>query len=357
MRGTPEIYLIDPRSEESVARPGGFTLVELLVAMTITIIMVALMLVIVQSTATTWGRNTQRSKSFASSRAAFESMTRTISQATLNTYQDYYNTTSSNRLFRASGSLTFVPAAYGRRSELHFMTGTNLVTDQVGGAVFFTIPFDYDTNSALPATGGQLNGMGYFVRYTNNPSLPGFITSASSNPPCYRLFQFIQPTTALKVMTNTTSTGTNWFTTDVNATPPTNCFPLAQNIVGFAILPKLSDRESTNPGILASDFSYNTRMDWPSTSTNQPTNMHQLPPVVRVVMVALDDTSALRIQSATPPNTPPTNALGYDPATIFTNAVGLETSLSNIATSLTAKKLNYRIFRADIPIRAAKWSP
>jgi uncharacterized protein (TIGR02599 family) len=320
--------------------------------MTITIIMVALMLVIVQSTATTWRRNTERSKSFASSRAAFESMTRTISQATLNTYQDYYDATSPNRLNRASGSLTFVPAAYGRRSELHFITGTNLVTGQVGGAVFFTIPFDYDPNSTNPATGGQLNGMGYFVRYTTNPSLPGFITSASSNPPCYRLFQFIQPTSALKVM-NTNFSGANWFTTDVNATPPTNCFPLAQNIVGFAILPKLSDRESTNPGILASDFGYNTRMDWPSTSTNQPTNMHQLPPVVRVVMVALDDTSALRIQSATPP----TSALGYDPATIFTNAVGLESSLSNIATSLTAKKLNYRIFRADIPIRAAKWSP
>jgi len=349
MRGNPEIDLSDTRSEESVARPGGFTIVELLVAMTITIIMVALMLVIVQSAATTWRRNAERSKSFASSRAAFESMTRTISQATLNTYQDYFDA-NNPRSNRASGSLTFVPAAYGRRSELHFITGTNLVTGQVGGAVFFTIPFDYDTNASPPATGGQLNGMGYFVRYTNNPSLPGFITS---NPPCYRLFQFIQPTTALKVMTNTTSTGTNWFTTDVNATPPTNCFPLAQNIVGFAILPKLSDRENTNPASLTSDFSYNTRIPWPSTSTNQPTSMHQLPPVVRVVMVALDDTSALRIQSATPP----TSALGYDPATIFNNAVGLETSLSNIATSLTAKKLNYRIFRADIPIRAAKWSP
>ena len=349
MRDTPEIKLSDLQGGGSVARRGGFTLVELLVAMTITIIMVALMLIIVQSTVSTWRRNTERSKSFASSRAAFESMTRTISQATLNTYQDYYDATSPNRSNRASGSLNFVPAAYGRRSELHFITVTNLVTGQVGGAVFFTIPFDYDTNASPPATGGQLNGMGFFVRYTNNPSLPGFITS---NPPCYRLFQFIQPTTALKVM-NTNFSGNSWFTSDVNATPPTNCFPLAQNIVGFAILPKLSDRESTNPGILAPNFGYDSEITWPSTSATQPTNMHQLPPVVRVVMVALDDTSALRIQSATPPTT----ALGYDPATIFNNAVGLETSLSNIATSLTAKKLNYRIFRADIPIRAAKWSP
>jgi uncharacterized protein (TIGR02599 family) len=88
-------------------------------------------------------------------------------------------------------------------------------------------------------------------------------------------------------------------------------------------------------------------MAW--TGVTQPTNMHQLPPVVRVVIVTLDETSAARIQNGA-------TDLGFDPATIFDTAANLETSLDTITSKLSEKNLKYRIFRADIPIRAAKWS-
>jgi uncharacterized protein (TIGR02599 family) len=267
-------------------------------------------------------------------------MSRTIGASTLNTYVDYYDT---NRKTRLSSDLNFRPDVYGRRSDLHFVTGNTLLPGQQGGGVFFTAPFDFDTNSITPATGGQLNGIGYFVRFSAD-TLPAFITN---NPPRYRLFQFLQPTTSLKVMNTNFSTNT-WFTSDVNAS--NNCYPLAANIVAFAVLPKLSEREEkTNLDTLTTDFSYDSRMAWSSGS--QPTNMHQLPPVVRVVMVALDESSAKRIQNgATAPD------LGYDPATIFDTAATLETSLDTIATKLSEKNLKYRVFRADISIRGAKWS-
>ena len=322
----------------------GFTILELLVAMAILSIMVVLMLGVLQSTSDAWRRNTERSKAFASSRAAFESMTRSISAATLNTYQDYYD---SARQTRPSGSLTFVPAVYGRRSDLHFTTGTNLVTGQRGGAIFMTVPFDYESNNTNDYSSGQLNGIGYFVRFTTNSLRPAGVTN---NPHRYRLMQFLQPTEQLMVM-NTTNTA--WFTNNVNAN--TNIFPIADNVVAFAVLPQLSDRENPTGTALSSDFSYDTRMTWSNIAANQPTNMHQLPPVVQVIMVVLDESSAKRIESG---STEPTAELGFNPSSVFTgtSSSNLETSLKTISDALSAKRLNYRIFRSEIPIRSAKWS-
>ena len=321
----------------------GFTILELLVAMAILSIMVVLMLGVLQSTSDAWRRNTERSKAFASSRAAFESMTRSISAATLNTYQDYYDANRSNR---PSGSLTFVPAVYGRRSDLHFTTGTNLVTAQKGGAIFMTVPFDYESNNTNDYSSGQLNGIGYFVRFTTNSLAPNGVSNAHR----YRLMQFLQPTEQLMVM-NTNYYTNVWFTTNVDANPPTNIFPIADNVVAFAVLPQLSDRESANAGILASDFSYDTRMTWSSGA--QPTNMHQLPPVVQVIMVVLDESSAKRIESG---STEPTAELGFNPASVFTAPANLETDLKSISDALSTNRLNYRIFRSEIPIRSAKWT-
>ena len=322
----------------------GFTILELLVAMAILSIMVVLMLGVLQSTSDTWRRNTDRTKAFAAARAAFESMTRSISAATLNTYQDYYDANRSNR---ASGSLTFVPAVYGRRSDLHFTTGTNLVTAQKGGAIFMTVPFDYESNNTNDYSSGQLNGIGYFVRFTTNSLRPAGVTN---NPHRYRLMQFLQPTEQLMVM-NTNYYTNVWFTTNVDANPPTNIFPIADNVVAFAIVPQLSDRENPTGTALSTDFGYNTRMAWSSGA--QPTNHHQLPPVVQVIMVVLDESSARRIENG---STEPTAELGFDPASVFTSPANLETDLDTISSNLSAKRLNYRIFRSEIPIRAAKWT-
>ena len=323
----------------------GFTILELLVAMSILSIMVVLMLGVLQSTSDAWRRNTERSKAFAASRAAFESMTRSISAATLNTYQDYYDANRSNR---PSGSLTFVPAVYGRRSDLHFTTGTNLVTAQKGGAIFMTVPFDYENNNTNDYSSGQLNGIGYFVRFTTNSLAP----SGVSNAHRYRLMQFLQPTEQLMVMnTNSTYYPNGWFANDVNAN--TNIFPIADNVVAFVVLPQLSDRENASGSALSSDFRYDTRMTWPTSAANQPTNMHQLPPVVQVIMVVLDESSAKRIESG---STEPTAELGFNPASVFTAPANLETDLKTISDALSAKRLNYRIFRSEIPIRSAKWT-
>jgi len=307
-----------------------------------------ILLSLVQSTTDVWQRTSGRAKSFASARAAFESISSTVAAATLNTYLDYFDASRRTRpdpSVDKSGALAFNPAVYGRQSDLHFVTGNNLVNNQLGGAVFFTVPFDWETGAVNRGTGGQLNGVGFFVRYGPDPGLPSFI---SSNPSRFRLFQFLQPTQNLKVM-NGNFPGNGWFSADVDATPPRFCYPLAENVVAFAVLPKLSDREDEDPSALTEDYFYDTRVSWAGGS--QPASMHQLPPVVRVVMVVLDETSALRLQDS-----PTAPDLGFDPQGVFQDPERLEDDLQTISNALTNQNLNFRIFRADIPIRGARWS-
>lgn len=326
-------------------------MLEVLVAVTVTALLLLVLLSLVQSTTDVWQRTSGRVKSFSSARAAFESITATLAAATLNTYLDFFDASRNPRpdpSLNKSGALSFSPAVYGRQSELHFVTGNNLVDNQWGVAVFFTVPFDWESGAVNRGTGGQLNGVGFFVRYGPDPGLPSFI---SDNPSRFRLFQFLQPTQSLKVM-NKNFLANSWFSSDVNATPPRFCYPLADNVVAFAVLPKLSDREDEDPSALTPDYSYDTRVGW--SSGPQPASMHQLPPVVRVVMVVLDEASAQRLPTgSTAPD------LGFDPGTIFSNPDDLDAedgSLDRISAALTERNLNFRIFRADIPLRGARWS-
>ena len=73
------------RSPESRA----FTLVELLVAMAVLTLIMLVLVSITNSTSVIWRSTTSEVEQFRAARNAFESMTRRISQATLNTCWDY----------------------------------------------------------------------------------------------------------------------------------------------------------------------------------------------------------------------------------------------------------------------------
>ncbi|HSI83458.1 MAG: hypothetical protein ACAI35_22865 [Candidatus Methylacidiphilales bacterium] len=74
-----------------------------------------------------------------------------------------------------------------------------------------------------------------------------------------------------------------------------------------------------------------------------------MPPVVDIVMVAIDEPSAIRLgNGATPP----------DPgvSSLFKIASNLETDLKTLTTSLNNKRITYRVFRTSVAIIGAKWS-
>lgn len=331
-----------PRDKRRVAG-SGFTLIELLVAAVVTMILLVLMLQILGFTSSQWQRTNDSAKSFEGARTAFDSLTRSLAQATLNTEYDYYNSNHVARLsITNTADLTnFTPSIYGRYSGLHFLSGKSLLATNHTHALFFQAPLNFSTNgtAASQPASGMLNALGYFIRYGDDvANRPPNVSPTTPAPRTrHRLMQYFQPTENLDVYRD--GSGNSWFQPDLM----TSAHNLAENVVALVILPKLPDAQGKPVDFLAPGYEYNSRTNW--TTVTQPVQMHQLPPIVRVVMVAIDERSAQR-----------DNSLGASFQSLFQNPDNFAADLATVETTLQNAHANYRIFQTDVPLRAAKWS-
>jgi uncharacterized protein (TIGR02599 family) len=220
--------------------------------------------------------------------------------------------------------------------------------------VFFQAPLG-ETGKDYEPLGSLLNACGYFVRFGDDSST----NSLSGRPPFldtlvppqwrYRLMALSQPAEELQIF----KSGSNqWFTAPLSQTPP-QVRVLAENVIALVILPKETDSvESTIPAPerIGAAYSYDSRTTW--SGSTQPKAMNQLCPVVKLAMVAIDETSAIRLQSAggAPPD------LGFSYAGLFSDASKLDGDLQAVAAALSARRIGYRIFQTEIPLRSARWS-
>jgi uncharacterized protein (TIGR02599 family) len=361
----------------------------MLVAVAILALILVLVLSITDQTSKIWKHSTAQIQTFQNARAAYDTMTMRLSQATLNTYLDYYNSSYQSRAsyLASTPTGTFVPAYYARNSDLHFVvdqastlvpldktaTPAQTAANHPGHAVFFQAPLGF---TLTPTTYGNLpnllNACGYFVEFNSDKSsFPTFIsaTSTVSERYRYRLMEFLPPTESNAIY-NTASSGTSpaayehWFT---NLLPPVVTQPnvpvrmLAENIVALAILPELSPHDqtgATQTSLVTNTYTYDSRAG--NIITNELTH-DQLPPLLRVVMVAIDEPSAIRLNP---------NGNQYPPA-LISNLNIFKTTSSNPPTdpnadinadvntltqALSAQKVTYRVFDTDIALRGAKWS-
>ena len=332
----------------------AFTLVELLVAMAITAAILGMLLQMIGSSSSQWKSTRENAEAYQSARVAFDVLTRTLSQATLNIEYDYYDAARRPRLSLAAISdeaerraqvEAFKPDIYGRYSGLHFVSGKMLVKHQQTHAIFFQAPLDFDSNFREGSDSGQLNAVGYFVRYgDDSANRPANVSGLPPEPrERFRLMQYLQPTELLGAYHD--ATGQSWFKTDVDPDPPLNAHVLAENVVVLAILPKLPDEQMQPADAIAKDYEYDSRVAWPSGSQPQPPQMHQMPPVVRVLMVAIDEASAMRNPT-----------LGSEFSNLFQTPAKFGQDLAQVENALKDARANYRVFQTDVPIRSAKWS-
>lgn len=315
-----------PTGRESIP---AFTVLELLVAMTIfAVILILIFSVITQASATS-RRTSERIQAFQDARVAFDNMTRYLSQATLNAYLDYDDPVQATR--------------YLRKSELKFFVGTAGAagvpgTAGTGGAVFFQTPMGYTTNPAYAGMESLLVTCGYFVSFTTNNLIPGHVSDAG-NTRRYRLMQMVVPTEQNKIY-DTNLPPKAWFGSFTNFATP-----IADNVIALILRPQ-------DPGAAASEPP-NNAFDYDSTlnagADPQPVTSNQLPPVVQVTMVAIDESSARRIDG--------------DPSLIaselqgkFVNTTNFQTDLDELAAGLAAKKITYRVFSSAVPLRESKWT-
>ncbi len=423
----------------SIPQNRGFSLIELLVSMAVFAIIMLLLFQTISSSSALWTRTTGKVQAFQSARAAFEAMTRNLSQATLQNYYGYTDSSGNpvpliNPSFKLSSGNELrrnqVPTKYLRSSELHFVAGkadallaeageSGLETS--GDAVFFQAPigFSSDTYQLHPS---MLNVCGYYVQFERDDdnagqgtgAIPSFASSLPSGAPKttyrYRLMEVLQPAVENGIYQSTNQEadpdGLPLFNYDLdwikklNLNNRTNRHVLGDNILLLVFLPKLAAEDekvvfdelqsagaapawfsAASPGnLIAPAFAYDSR-SWEDSYTGSAVNrsstanrnlvekviMNRLPPILEVIMVAIDDRSAQRLaeeyggNGSSPPlqNAALRSKMNLNGA--FTSADklhdrnGVQGDLSKLEAGLDSLSLNYRIFHTELRLPGASY--
>jgi uncharacterized protein (TIGR02599 family) len=309
---------------------------ELLVAVAILSIITVVTFSVMDHTSSLWRRSSANIESFQSARVGFDLITRELSQATLNTYLDYDNPDN--------------PSHYRRRSDLQFVCGPAGVnslpgTRNTGCAVFFQAPVSYTAQTNLAVLEGSLNTCGFFVSFGADPSIPSFASAKQSYR--YRLMNLIVPTENNSIYANINSLDNSfgWFNDHVAQ----STFPVAENVIALVIRPEAPDNPMQFGGL-----EYNSLTKWKEYP--QPNSANQLPPILNVSMVAIDERSALRIEKGDTPPAVISGALQNFQSLLQSNPSDISGALDSLGSALTANKINYRVFSSKVPLRESKWT-
>ena len=325
----------------------GYSLLEVLVSMTIFTIMMAAAATMLSQTQSIWSSTWSRATQFRDARLGFELVTRNLSQSTLNTYWDY--------VYGSNG----VATDYGRQSELHFYTShtKDVLTDNPSTThcLFFQAILGYSQDETFGHLDTLLNGRGYYVDFGQDDfQRPRFLASLDNQPEPiwrFRLMEYLPPTEenlVYHVDRENRENGTsmkNWFSPALIAK---HSRPVVDNVVAMIISPQKSpEREIVTDEIysIAPNYEYDSR------NKSVPEAYNVLPPLVRVTLVVLGEPSAVRLQAQDGENPP--NLL--DPGW-FQQANKYESDLAELEQKFQDEDLQYRIFTTTVAIRSAKWS-
>lgn len=314
-------------------RGAAFTLIELLVASSVLVIMLVIVVSITNQTTDVWRKSNARIEAFQAARNAFTSITQQLSQATLNTYWDYDNPNA--------------PARYVRQSELHFIVddAANLLPTGTysGQAIFFQTPANRSATDYDGMT-GLLNACGFWVEYGSNAAwLPAHVDAAAATER-YRLFQWTEETESLAVYSPNAASQNAW----IAPVRGQNALPVADNVVALFIWAR--EEQSSTP--VLNQYRYNSRKQNPA-GDQLPVEVNQLPPVVEIALVAIDEPSALRLGTSLKSEMEAcfNGLFATDPATDFTQ------DFATLESRLAERQVAFRIFTSVVPLKEAKWSP
>lgn len=408
---------MNPRN---VSPRNAFTLIEVMVSTVIVVILAGILISATDLTAKSFSRTSAKIEQFSEARRGFEVVTRRLAEATLNTYWDYYNDKGEARPTletrkgekNYSSFVSFLPSSYGRQSELRFVSGpmnTGTKEAQIDPAstadrpthgVFFQAPVgEVDDREKIGMLDQTLNSWGYFLEISEDRDyIP--IPLAELNKPRRRsrLMEFRQPTEQNPIYfppysgdaANQTSAVRNWWFVDsINKETDRPVRVVAENMIALIVLPRLSRNDETtrakdpklsiasaddDRGVLCPSYFYDSALNAngirvtpskPLAVTDKPEEVNpknQLPPTVQVIMVALDENSAARLDESTK------DKPGFDLKTedIFKRSVRLEDNattdapndgeLHELEQKLIDQRLTYRVFNSTVIIRGAKWS-
>lgn len=329
----------------------------MLVSLAVVGMLLVVLLSMTNQVTTLWRSTSGKIDQLQKGRKAFESITRRLSKAMLNPYLDYDD--------------PLAPSAYIRQSELRFLSGPMTAVagapptgkTWLGHGVFFQAPLGASEPGSPQSAGLQslLNTFGYFIEFGDDLAYRPSIITPAILPPQYRfrLCELIQPSNALSIYHYTSGLdenkkprsasykGNEWFTDALKlsgASRPVHV--LAENVIALVILPRLTPDQDPTGVALSPNYLYDSTEEKADATLN-PRN--QLPPVVEVTMVVIDDASARRLaENATMPD------LGLE--TLFQEPALFKSNLQTLEKTLSSKHIGYRVFSTNVQIQGAKWS-
>lgn len=326
----------------------GFTLVEVLVSMVILLLMMLIITQVISTAQRTWSQASARLSQFREARTAFDTITRGLSQATINAYRTYdYGYGGPAGIPKDALQ---APAGYVRTAELGLVmgpvgsviSGMSSASIAPGHAVLFQAPLGYSANATYRPLNRLLCVRGYFVYFSNDTDyMPQGLAGRLESKSRYRLYEF-QPLTE----TNTvyTATANDTWTLVPEATAKANIRPVAENILTLIMAPSF---DAAPAGALVTLGQATVAGSYTFNSYTDTTKKYHLPNSVQVVMVAIDEESANRLGQQ----------YGSKPPQLFAATFATPTSLTNdlklVRESLLKAKVNFRIFSSTVTIPAA----
>ncbi len=334
----------------------GFSLIELMVAMGILSILMLMLTVLLDQVQKSWRYSESRISQFREARVAFDLMTKNIGQASLNTYWDLADK-DSDGLFDG----------YFRTTELHFITldATSINPsggqEPVGHAIFFQAPLGFSTN--YRNLNNLFNGRGYFVAFGSDEKFkPSFVDSEDRYR--YRLMEFRPPAESNQVfedgyqerIADEPQDFSQWYRQALGVGEggfEDHLNPLAENILALIVAPRDSLEDASNSrGETYSKIAPNFEFDSNDQSEAFEAYSQQVPPLVRVTMVAVDEAAAVRYANEGAKPEEIVNAFSG----LFKKTESYSDDVQKLSENLDNLQINHKVFSSLVMLRSSKWS-
>lgn len=343
-----------PATPDGRKRP-GFTLIELLVSMTVLLMIMVLMLSIFSGISRTWLQSTRIIDTFQGARAGFDRMTRLLSQATLNVYTGY-DDPNAPTIYRRQSELAFNVLQAGSSGVSGSTTfGTGSGAGNTGGGtghgVFFQVPVGVNLQADYRTLSQTLSSVGFSVRLVGDDTFRPAFLNGGGRPVTsrMRLMEYITTSDRLIYGDFAVTSPIRWIDNMAGpgqpAAPTAYQYPVADNIVWMCVWPKLSPTDTT----LAPEYVYYSRKG--ATDTPQVLTANQLPPLVQVTMVAIDERSADRF-----PGTEFVTRILPSFNGTLADVKKYQDDINTVTGVLTTNRIAYRVFTTTVQMRESRWS-
>ncbi|MEZ0389600.1 MAG: Verru_Chthon cassette protein C [Verrucomicrobium sp.] len=357
----------------------AFTLLEVLVSVSVLTLMMTIIAELMMRTQDTITRASSHAREFQEARRALESISSSLSQATMDAILAYQ---------RDPGNSTSI-VGWERASDHHFILGpaSNLVSVDAGAgqAVFFQAPLGSSQDSSLRLLNNLVNCCGFYVQYNNDvDGRPGFLQDASAialNPKRkrFRLMQYTQ--SAEKSILYAPEIGVpgknylglnkltdkkkalRWFQDDM----ATASRPLAENVLALILVPHAVKVTSGSIETDAAGYSiapdpayqYDSRdFQWNGLTDANKSRRHQLPAMVTVTLIVADERSYDALISRLGDGDAAQEAAAEEVRNVFkdkfTSYEDYKADMASVESSLASLSLHYKVLSTSVSPRSSK---